>query len=243
MSFVLGSGPAQRMGARTVRCRGGTACMQNLRCVSGARPLAATRSIVDVQPRLTARAASSAPAFRGPTLPPWVFGGVGLAWAWPSASCPAVSPARDLSLVHARSSALWVARAACVYPPLGGGGSMCGICIGVSLRVRPLRETNFEARLGNFTAPPPLLGTVPCGSNARKTSFSTASHAIKCELTRLDLANETETRPRVVRDGGIYTRSCRHALDGPFTLPRRDSCHNRLSSRPTTGRPTTHRAP
>jgi hypothetical protein len=46
-----------------------------------------------------------------------------------------------LSLVHARSSALWVARAACVYPPLGGGGSMFGICIGVSLRVRPLRET------------------------------------------------------------------------------------------------------
>jgi hypothetical protein len=61
------------------------------------------------------------------------------------------SRAIDLSLVHARSSALWVARAACEYPPWEGGGSMCVICIGVSLRVRPLRETSKRSiRLESF---------------------------------------------------------------------------------------------
>ena len=117
----------------------------------------ATRSIVDVQPRLTARAASSAPAFRGPTLPPWVFGylvesvshGHGPPRHVPLCLLPATSPWFMLAHPHYG----WPEQLVSI-PPGPGRGGKCDcvvVCIGVSLRVRPLRETSKRSiRLESF---------------------------------------------------------------------------------------------
>lgn len=55
---------------------------------------------------------------------------------------------------------------------------------GARSRKSKLRK-QLKGSVRKFHRPPPssVQCTVPCGSNARKTSFSTASHAIKCELT------------------------------------------------------------
>ena len=73
-----------------------------------------------------------------------------------------------------------------------------------------------------------------CGSNPRKTHKPRPRMQSNFEYEFTHHMGGTKTG---------RTPLCLLAQDGPCTRPLCDSCHSRLSSRPTTGRPTTHRAP
>ena len=157
MSFVLGSGPAQRMGCAPCTMQRGN-CMHaesplRLRCVSPCGDAFDRRCSTSVDGAPRGELGSCLSRAHPPTLGIWWSRsrmGMALRVMSRCVSCPRPLPG-SCSLIRTMVGklqlSLWVARAACVYPPLGGGGSMCSICIGVSFRVRPYARQHTVKKL------------------------------------------------------------------------------------------------